>query len=248
MIFGQASEYVKKVHLFIIFGMLVLFLIFLQAFGHTSYDRRFYNMKNFYGYMRVSTLEQNMERQKVELLKWGIIEKNIYCDKLSGKDFKRPQYQKLKKKLREGDVLVVKSIDRLGRNYEDIQEEWREIVKNKKSDIVILDMPILDTRTNKDLIGTLISDIVLQLLSYVAQAERENIKQRQAEGIAIAKAQGKHLGRFPSPIPDEFYPIYNKWLNKEHTLKSASNELGVTVSQFRTMVKKHRQNPDYGQE
>lgn len=197
-------------------------------------------MKNFYGYMRVSTLEQNMERQKIELLRWGIIEQNIFCDKLSGKDFNRPQYQKLKQKLHEGDVLVVKSIDRLGRNYEDIQEEWREIVKGKKADIVILDMPILDTRTNKDLIGTLISDIVLQLLSYVAQAERENIKQRQLEGIAIAKAQGKHLGRFPNPIPDEFYPVYEKWLSHEHTLKSASSELGVTVSQFRTMIKKHK--------
>lgn len=197
-------------------------------------------MKNFYGYMRVSTIEQNMERQKIELLRWGIIEQNIFCDKLSGKDFNRPQYQKLKQKLHEGDVLVVKSIDRLGRNYEDIQEEWREIVKGKKADIVILDMPILDTRTNKDLIGTLISDIVLQLLSYVAQAERENIKQRQLEGIEIAKAQGKHLGRFPSPIPDEFYPVYEKWLSHEHTLKSASSELGVTVSQFRTMIKKHK--------
>lgn len=113
-------------------------------------------MKNFYGYMRVSTLEQNIERQKVELLRWGIIDKHIFCDKLSGKDFNRPQYQKLKRKLKEGDTLVVKSIDRLGRNYDDIQEEWREIVKNKKVDIVILDMPILDTRTNKDLIGTLI--------------------------------------------------------------------------------------------
>ena len=143
-------------------------------------------MNNFYGYVRVSTLDQNMERQLVELNKWGVLEKNIYCDRLSGKDFNRPQYQKLKRKLKEGDVLVVKSIDRLGRNYEDIQREWREIVKIKKADIVIIDMPILDTRTNKDLIGTLISDIVLQLLSYVAQAERENIKQRQAEGIAIA--------------------------------------------------------------
>lgn len=197
-------------------------------------------MKNFYGYMRVSSLEQNTERQKVELLRWGIIDKNIYCDKLSGKDFNRPQYQKLKRKLKEGDVLVVKSIDRLGRNYDDIQEEWREIVKARRADIVILDMPILDTRTNKDLIGTLISDIVLQLLSYVAQAERENIKQRQAEGIAIAKAQGKHLGRFPTPIPDEFYPVYEKWQQRIYTLETASRELGITVSQFRTMIKKHK--------
>ncbi|PJJ31064.1 recombinase family protein [Lacrimispora celerecrescens] len=199
-------------------------------------------MKNFYGYMRVSSLEQNTERQKVELLRWGIIDKNIYCDKLSGKDFNRPQYQKLKRKLKEGDVLVVKSIDRLGRNYDDIQEEWREIVKARKADIVILDMPILDTRTNKDLIGTLISDIVLQLLSYVAQAERENIKQRQAEGIALAKAQGKHLGRFPTPIPDEFYPVYEKWQQRIYTLETASKELGITVSQFRTMIKKHKSN------
>jgi DNA invertase Pin-like site-specific DNA recombinase len=197
-------------------------------------------MKSFYGYMRVSSLEQNTERQKVELLRWGIIDKNIFCDKLSGKDFNRPQYQKLKRKLKEGDVLVVKSIDRLGRNYDDIQEEWREIVKTKKADIVILDMPILDTRTNKDLIGTLISDIVLQLLSYVAQAERENIKQRQAEGIALAKAQGKHLGRFPTPIPQEFYPVYEKWQKRIYTLETASNELGITVSQFRTMIKKHK--------
>ena len=196
-------------------------------------------MKNFYGYMRVSTVDQNIDRQKMELLKWGIIEPNIYCDKLSGKDFNRPEYLKLKKKLKEGDVLVVKSIDRLGRSYRDIQEEWRIIVKVKKADIVILDMPILDTRTNKDLIGTLISDIVLQLLSYVAQAERENIKQRQAEGIAIAKAKGKHLGRFPAPVPEEFYPVYEKWRNKEYTLQTASNALGVSISQFRTMIKKH---------
>jgi len=201
-------------------------------------------MNNFYGYVRVSTLDQNVERQLVELIKWGVLEKNIYCDKLSGKDFNRPQYQKLKRKLKEGDVLVVKSLDRLGRNYEDIQKEWRDIVKITKADIVIIDMPILDTRTNKDLIGTLISDIVLQLLSYVAQAERENIRQRQAEGIAIAKAQGKHLGRYPSPLPDEFFPVYEKWLNRECSLRSASKELGISISQFRTMIKKHEKGMD----
>ena len=201
-------------------------------------------MNNFYGYVRVSTLDQNVERQLVELIKWGVLEKNIYCDKLSGKDFNRPQYQKLKRKLKEGDVLVVKSLDRLGRNYEDIQKEWRDIVKITKSDIVIIDMPILDTRTNKDLIGTLSSDIVIQLLSYVAQAERENIRQRQAEGIAIAKAQAKHLGRYPSPLPGEFFPIYEKWLNREYSLRSASKELGVSISQFRTMIKKHEKGLD----
>ena len=200
-------------------------------------------MKTFYGYMRVSSLDQNIERQKKELVRWGILEKNLFCDKLSGKDFNRPQYQKLKHRLKDGDVLVVKSIDRLGRNYDDIQDEWREIVKTKKADIVILDMPILDTRTNKDLIGTLISDIVLQLLSYVAQAERENIRQRQAEGIALAKAQGKHLGRFPTPIPDDFYPVYEKWTQRLYTLETASQKLGITVSQFRTMIKKHTKSP-----
>jgi DNA invertase Pin-like site-specific DNA recombinase len=201
-------------------------------------------MNNFYGYVRVSTLDQNVERQLIELIKWGVLEKNIYCDKLSGKDFNRPQYQKLKRKLKEGDVLVVKSLDRLGRNYEDIQKEWRDIVKITKADIVIIDMPILDTRTNKDLIGTLISDIVLQLLSYVAQAERENIKQRQAEGIAIAKAKGKHLGRYPSPLPEEFFPVYEKWLNRDYSLRGASKVLGITVSQFRTMIKKHEKGLD----
>ncbi len=191
--------------------------------------------------MRVSSLEQNIERQKIDLLKWGIEENNIFCDKLSGKDFNRPQYLRLREKLKEGDILVVKSLDRLGRNYNDIQEEWHQIVKQKKADIVILDMPILDTRVNKDLIGTLISDIVLQLLSYVAHAERENIKIRQAEGIAIARAKGKHLGRFPSPIPNNFYEVYTKWLSKEYTLETASKSLGVSVSQFRTMIKKHKE-------
>ncbi len=202
-------------------------------------------MNNFYGYVRVSTLDQNVERQLIELIKWGVLEKNIYCDKLSGKDFNRPQYQKLKRKLKEGDVLVVKSLDRLGRNYEDIQQEWRDIVKITKADIVIIDMPILDTRTNKDLIRTLISDIVLQLLSYVAQAERESIRQRQAEGIAIAKAQGKHLGRYPSPLPEEFFPVYEKWQNREYSLRSASEVLGITISQFRTMIKKHEKALDH---
>ncbi len=196
-------------------------------------------MQHFYGYMRVSSLEQNLERQKVDLIKWGVVEKNIFCDKLSGKDFARPQYQMLKKKLRAGDVLVVKSLDRLGRNYANIQEEWRDIVKIKQVDIVVLDIPILDTRTNKDLIGTLISDIVLQLLSYVAQAERENIRQRQAEGIALAKAQGKHLGRRALPIPDAFYPVHKAWRCGCCTQKEACAYLGVSLSQFRTMVRKH---------
>ena len=199
-------------------------------------------MNQFYGYIRVSSVDQNEDRQLIELLKWGIVKKNLYCDKVSGKDFNRPQYQKLRKKLQEGDVLVVKSLDRLGRNYEDIQSEWRYLVKEKKTDIVIIDMPILDTRTNKDLIGTLISDIVLQLLSYVAQVERENIRQRQAEGIAAARTKGIHLGRRADPIPDEFYPIYELWERKVLSYAECAKKLGVSTNQFIWLVRKHRKN------
>ena len=203
--------------------------------------------KNFYGYMRVSSVDQNEERQRIELEKYGIIEKNLYTDKQSGKDFNRPQYQKLRKRLHEGDVLVVKSIDRLGRSYKDIQEEWRYLVKEKKIDIVILDMPILDTRTNKDLIGTLISDIVLQLLSYVAQTERENIKQRQREGIAAARARGVHLGRFPDPIPDEFYPVFEKWTQKLISKEQAAKMLKLSLNQLEWMIRKHKKSLKAGE-
>ena len=195
---------------------------------------------NFYGYARVSSLEQNEARQIIELSRFGILEKNIYMDKQSGKDFNRPQYQKLKKKLRSGDVLVVKSIDRLGRNYEEIQVEWRQIVKEIRADIVVLDMPILDTRTNKDLIGTLISDIVLQLLSYVAQSERENIRQRQAEGIAAARARGVHLGRFPDPMPEGFPPIYEAWSSKRISRRQALEALGENSNRFDWLCRKYR--------
>ncbi|MEG0806053.1 MAG: recombinase family protein [Lachnospiraceae bacterium] len=196
--------------------------------------------KNYYGYMRVSSIDQNEDRQRIELTRWGILEPNIYCDKQSGKDFDRPQYQKMKRKLKKGDVLVVKSIDRLGRNYKDIQEEWRIIVKEKGADIVIIDMPILDTRTNRDLIGTLISDIVLQLLSYVAETERINIRQRQAEGIAAAKLRGIHLGRYPTPIPDSFAEIYHLWQSKMISPKEAFQKSGLSENQFYWMVKKYR--------
>lgn len=201
--------------------------------------------KNFYGYMRVSTIDQNIERQRQELLRWGIVEKNIFSDKLSGKDFKRPSYQKLRKRLKEGDVLVVKSIDRLGRNYEEIQNEWRYIVKELKADIVIIDMPILDTRTNKDLIGTLISDIVLQLLSYVAQAEREYNRQRQAEGIAIAKAQGKHLGRPRKPYPKNFDTYFKLWQNEQITFEEMAKQLHLKNGEVRWFIR--RKNDDLNQ-
>lgn len=199
-------------------------------------------MQNFYGYIRVSSAEQNESRQLIALEKWGLVKKNIFCDKISGKDFNRPQYQRLRKKLKMGDVLVVTSIDRLGRNYEDIQEEWRYIVKEIRADIVILDMPILDTRTNKDLIGTLISDIVLQLLSYVAQTERENIKIRQAEGIAAARKRGVHLGRHADPIPENFYEVYEKFEKRLYSTEEAAAHMGVTFNQFVWMVRKHRKN------
>lgn len=194
--------------------------------------------KIFYGYIRVSSTDQNIARQYQELIKWGILEKNIFTDKLSGKDFERPSYQKLRKKIKEGDVLVVKSIDRLGRNYEEIQNEWRYITKDIKADIVIIDMPILDTRTNKDLIGTLISDIVLQLLSYVAQAEREYIKQRQAEGIAIAKAEGKHLGRSYKPYPADFDYYFKLWQKKEITKSIVAERLHITEAEVQWLIRR----------
>ena len=151
-----------------------------------------------YGYVRVSTTTQNVDRQLDEMFKQGLDEKQIYIDKQSGKDFERPNYQKMKKRLKENDLLIIKSIDRLGRNYEMIIEEWSSITKDIKADIVVLDFPLLDTRTdNKNLVGKFISDIVLQVLSFVAQNERENIRQRQAEGIKIAKEKGIHMGRPP---------------------------------------------------
>lgn len=190
--------------------------------------------------MRVSTAEQNDERQRVELLRWGIKNRNLYADKVSGKDFDRPQYRRLRRKLRSGDILVVKSIDRLGRNYEEIQKEWNYLVKEKNIDIVIIDMPLLDTRAKKDLIGTLISDIVLQLLSYVAQTEREYIRQRQAEGIAAAKAQGKHLGRFPNPYPEDFEKFYLLWRSKTLTFTETAKKLNITENQLRWLVQRYR--------
>lgn len=194
----------------------------------------------YYGYMRVSSIDQNVERQRQELVKWGITERNIYTDKISGKDFNRPSYQRLRRRIGKGDILVVKSIDRLGRNYNEIQAEWRYIVKKKKADIVIIDMPILDTRVNKDLIGTLISDIVLQLLSYVAQTEREYIRQRQAEGIAIAKAQGKHLGRPRKLYPDNFDEYFEKWQTGACTFEELTEELNLNEHQLKVLIRRKK--------
>ena len=185
-----------------------------------------------YGYARVSTKEQNAERQIVALTAFGVEEKSIYIDKQSGKDFERLQYRKLVKKLKPNDTLVVKSIDRLGRNYDEILEQWRFITKEKQAAIVVLDMPLLDTRKNRDLTGTLIADIVLQLLSYVAETERAFIHQRQAEGIAIARENGVKFGRKPREKPANYEEIKAKWESGELSARKAATELGVSHITF----------------
>lgn len=181
-----------------------------------------------YGYIRVSTKDQNEDRQRIALTDVGVLEKNIILDKQSGKDFKRPGYLHLCKKVKPGDTLFIKSIDRLGRNYNEILEQWRYLTKEKRIAIVVLDMPLLDTRKGRDLTGELISDIVLQLLSYVAQTEREFIRQRQAEGIAAAKARGVRFGRQPLPKPPEFEKVYQRWLNGELSARKAAAMLNTT--------------------
>ena len=187
---------------------------------------------NTYGYVRVSTQEQNEARQLIALREAAVPEKNIYMDKQSGKDFNRPAYQQMMKKLKRGDLLIIKSIDRLGRNYEEIQNQWRIITKGRQADVRVLDMPLLDTSIHRDLTGTLIADIVLQLLSYVAQNERENIRQRQAEGIAAAKARGVKFGRPPKPLPDSFYRLHKEWRDKKITLQQAANACGMPMGTF----------------
>ena len=185
-----------------------------------------------YGYVRVSTQEQNETRQLAAMRGFGVEGKNIVVEKMSGKDFRRPRYRKLVKALQPGDVLVVKSIDRLGRNYDEILEQWGVITKKRKAAIVVLDMPLLDTRQGRDLTGTLIADIVLQLLSYVAQTERENIRQRQAEGIAAAKARGVRFGPPPKALPDNFEQLRQAWRSKQMSLRAAAETCGLPRSTF----------------
>ena len=189
-------------------------------------------MVNVYGYIRVSSRDQNEDRQLVALKEVGVSEKSIYLDKQSGKDFNRPQYKKLLRKLKKDDLLYIKSIDRLGRNYEEILQQWHVLTKEKGIDIVVLDMPLLDTRRGKDLMGTFLSDIVLQVLSFVAENERTNIRQRQAEGIAAAKARGVKFGRPPLPLPDNFYVVHKEWRMKKITLKQAANACNMPVGTF----------------
>ena len=189
-----------------------------------------------YGYVRVSTKEQNELRQVLALREAGIADRNIFLDKQSGKDFERQNYKKLIRKIKSGDTLVIKSIDRLGRNYDEILEQWRIIAKEKGTAIVVLDMPLLDTRKNKDLTGTLIADIVLQLLSYVAQTEREFIRQRQAEGIAAAKLQGVRFGRKPREKPPESGSLKELWVRGEISAREAARRLGITHRTFLSWV------------
>ena len=189
-----------------------------------------------YGYVRVSTKEQNELRQVLALREAGIADRNIFLDKQSGKDFERQNYKKLIRKIKSGDTLVIKSIDRLGRNYDEILEQWRIIAKEKGTAIVVLDMPLLDTRKNKDLTGTLIADIVLQLLSYVAQTEREFIRLRQAEGIAAAKLQGVRFGRKPREKPPEYGSLKELWVRGEISAREAARRLGITHRTFLSWV------------
>ncbi len=188
---------------------------------------------NIYGYIRVSARDQNEDRQLVALRGIPVPERNIFTDKQSGKDFNRPEYKKLVKKLKPDDLLYVKSIDRLGRSYTEIQNQWRILTKEKQVDIVVLDMPLLDTRRGKDLMGTFLSDIVLQVLSFVAENERTNIRQRQAEGIAAAKARGVRFGRPPRPLPEGYHSAYRRWKAGTITGSAAAKECGMPLSTFR---------------
>lgn len=198
-------------------------------------------MRKEYGYIRVSSCDQNEDRQRIALADWGIVESNLFLDKQSGKDFERPAYQEMLEKLDRGDLVVVQSIDRLGRNYEEILEQWRRITKEIHANIKVLDMPLLDTRQDVDLTETLILDIVLQLLSYVAQSERESIRRRQAEGIEAARKRGVKFGRPATKRPMEFYEIYDQWLRREFTSRTAAGLLKTSQTTFLKWVREYEQ-------
>ena len=199
-------------------------------------------MGNVYGYIRVSSRDQNEDRQLIAMQELKIPHNNIYMDKQSGKDFNRPKYKHLLRRLRQDDLLYIKSIDRLGRNYSEILEQWRVLTKEKGVDIVVLDMPLLDTRRGKDLMGTFLSDIVLQVLSFVAENERTNIRQRQAEGIAAAKAKGVRFGRPPQPLPPEFHSVYQEWRSGKITGSEAARRCGMPLSTFRYRAEVYRKS------
>ncbi len=197
---------------------------------------------NIYGYIRVSTREQNEDRQLIALREVGVDGKRVYMDKQSGKDFERPQYKKLLRKIKKDDLLYIKSIDRLGRNYEEILQQWRVLTKEKGADIVVLDMPLLDTRRGKDLMGTFLSDIVLQVLSFVAENERANIRQRQAEGIAAAKDRGVKFGRPPKALPEAFQTAYMQWSTGEITGTAAAKICNMPLPTFRYRAKLYEES------
>ena len=197
-------------------------------------------MSNVYGYIRVSSTDQNEDRQLIALHEVGVTDKNIYMDKLSGKDFNRPQYKKLVKKMKPGYLLYILSIDRLGRNYEEIQNQWRILTKEIGIDICVIDMPLLDTRTCKDLMGTFIADLVLQILSFVAQSERENIKKRQEQGIAAAKAKGVHMGRPVKDVPDNFGHLVKLWEKKKIPLEQVLQECQMAEATFYRRLREYR--------
>lgn len=194
-------------------------------------------MKKIFGYARVSAKDQNEARQTEALKKMNVPVKNIYLDKLSGRNFNRPKYQKLRQRLDENSLLYLKSLDRLGRNYREILEEWRYITRVKGADIVVIDMPLLDTRRGKDLLGSFLSDVVLQVLSFVAENERDSIRQRQAEGIAAARKRGVRFGRPPKPLPEGFLAERAKWRRGEATLKQAAQNCGMALSTFYVKAK-----------
>ena len=200
-------------------------------------------MGNTYAYVRVSSRDQNEDRQLNAMRELEVPEKNIFVDKQSGKDFNRPMYQKLMKKLREEDLIYIKSIDRLGRNYEEILSQWRVLTREKKADVVVLDMPLLDTRRGKDCVGTVIADLVLQLLSFIAENERKNIKQRQLEGIEAAKQRGVKFGRPPKPLPENFEQLYDKWVAKELSAAEIARQCDFTSATFYNKAKKLQEKP-----
>lgn len=196
-------------------------------------------MADIYGYIRVSSRDQNEDRQMAALQSLPIPQKNIFVDKQSGKDFERPFYKKMVRRMKKDDLLYIKSMDRLGRNYNEILEQWRILTKEKGIDIVVLDMPLLDTRRGKDLMGTFLSDIVLQVLSFVAENERVNIRQRQAEGITAAKARGVKFGRPAIPYPDNFEKIHRDWREKKITLSQAADACKMPVGTFYGKARKY---------
>ena len=201
-------------------------------------------ISSIYGYARVSTREQNEDRQLSALRAVQVPDRNVYTDKQSGKDFDRPQYRRLVKKIKPGDLLYIKSIDRLGRNYEEIQIQWRVLTKEKGADICVLDMPLLDTRRGKDLVGTFLSDIVLQVLSFVAENERTSIRARQAEGIAEAKARGVRFGRPAAPLPACWEEVLRRWRAGEISGAEAARRCGMPLSSFRSRAGRRLERED----